>query len=107
MQKPRGLDKRENLGMQKPRGPDNNQQNEENSGYAKTQAPWQSLLLRLRVWGGLGVPFPSVSRVYYDKEGCVLGSLYGQSYHICGHVHMSYSLNSFKGACIGEYHRGQ
>ena len=44
MQKPRGPDKRENLGMQKPRRPDNNQQNEENSGYAKTQAPWQSLL---------------------------------------------------------------
>ena len=30
--------------MQKPRGPDNNQQSEGNSGYAKTQAPWQSLL---------------------------------------------------------------
>ena len=46
MQKPRGPDKRENLRMQKPRGPDNNQQNEENSGYAKTQAPWQSLLYK-------------------------------------------------------------
>ena len=50
-EKPRGPDKRENLGMQKPRGPDNNQQNEENSGYAKTQAPWQSLLLGFGVWG--------------------------------------------------------
>ena len=48
MQKPRGLDKHEQndekLGMQKLRGPDNKQQNEENSGYATTQAPWQSLL---------------------------------------------------------------
>ena len=32
MQTLRGPDKHENLGMQKPRGPDNNQQNEENSG---------------------------------------------------------------------------
>ena len=45
MQKNRGPDKRENPGMQKPTGPDNNQQNDENSVYAKVQAQWQSLLI--------------------------------------------------------------
>ena len=62
MQKPRGPDKRKNLGMQKPRGPDNNQQNEENSGYAKTQAPWQSLLYSK-------VPNPKFANLIYSKLG--------------------------------------
>ena len=66
MQKPRGPDKRENLGMQKPRGSDNSQQNEENSGYAKTQAPWQSLLYPLALSGSL----------YPDMLGIVIAKYY-------------------------------
>ena len=42
MQKPRVPDERENIGMQKPEGLITVK---ETSGYAKTQAPWQSLLL--------------------------------------------------------------